>query len=183
MKTDEVHVIHLRLARISDMFEMPQTDLFSEYRNFLTGVDLCLSELRSTNLHRPVRLEIELPPSAIDENARPERFNPTLRRYCDHRIRYDVKERRAMRLGGMSALRIGLPLAIVGLVLTAWSTHRADGSEITAVVDHIGWVLAWLGLWFPLDQVLFYPLSYRREERALQRLRDAEVVISAYWPA
>ena len=42
---------------------------------------------------------------------------------------------------------------------------------------------AWLGLWFPLDQVLFYPLSYRREERALELLRDADVVISAYWPA
>jgi hypothetical protein len=28
------------------MFELAQTDFFSEYRNFLTGVDFCLSEMR-----------------------------------------------------------------------------------------------------------------------------------------
>jgi len=35
---------------------MPSTDLFSEYRNFLTGVEICLSELRSRRSGRPVRL-------------------------------------------------------------------------------------------------------------------------------
>ena len=46
-------VIELRLMRAHDMFEMPQTDLFSEYRNFLTGVDFCLSELRGRRSWRP----------------------------------------------------------------------------------------------------------------------------------
>ena len=48
------------------------------------------------------------------------------------------------------------------------------------VADHLGWVLGWLGLWYPLDQLLFYPLAYGREQRALRRLRDAEVVIEPY---
>ena len=37
-------VIELRLMQASDMFERPHADLFSEYRNFLTGVDFCISE-------------------------------------------------------------------------------------------------------------------------------------------
>ena len=44
-----------------DMFELTQTDLFSEYRNFLTGIDFCIGELRARRSRRPVRLEIHLP--------------------------------------------------------------------------------------------------------------------------
>ena len=51
-------VIALRLIRPREMFELSQTDLFSEYRNFLTGVDFCLSELRVRRAAGKVRLEI-----------------------------------------------------------------------------------------------------------------------------
>ena len=82
--------------RPADMFEMPQTDLFSEYRNFLTGMELCMSELRARLSRRPVRLVIELPESEITEDL-PARFVATLHRYCDHRLRYTTTERRALR--------------------------------------------------------------------------------------
>ena len=72
-------VIELRLQRPHDMFEMPQTDLFSEYRNFLTGVELCVSELRARRDRRPIRLEIELPAEEIDDEL-PARMARTLTR-------------------------------------------------------------------------------------------------------
>src|SRR2546430_15276617 len=89
-------VVELRLMRVHDMFEMPQTDLFSEYRNFLTGIDFCLSELRSRRSRRPVRLEIQLPHDQIDDGVA-ARLSPTLRRYCEHRIRYNPREAHAER--------------------------------------------------------------------------------------
>src|SRR5436190_9980968 len=107
-------VIELRLQRPHDMFEMPQTDLFSEYRNFLTGVELCVSELRARRDRRPIRLEIELPAEEIDDEL-PARMARTLTRYCDHRIRYNAREQRATRFNGFSSLRIGLPIAAGGL--------------------------------------------------------------------
>jgi hypothetical protein len=45
------------------------------------------------------------------------------------------------------------------------------------VVDTGGWVLVWIGLWFPLDTLIFTPLTYGRENRVLKRLRTAQVVI------
>jgi hypothetical protein len=175
-------VVELRLMRVHDMFEMPQTDLFSEYRNFLTGVDLCLSELRSRRSRRPVRLEVHLPPEEIDDGV-PERLSRTLRRYCAHRVRYNQRETRAQRTGGISALRIGLPVSAVGLVLTAVaSTMRPATGAANLVTDHLGWVLAWIGLWFPLDQFLFYPLAYGRESRVLRLLSDASVVVIPHRP-
>lgn len=175
-------VIELRLMRAHDMFELPQTDLFSEYRNFLTGIDYCISELRSRRSWRPVRLEIRLPPAEIDPGVA-ERLTRTLRRYCKHRIRYNQREARATRVGGTSALRIGVPVTAGGLGLTALATAiRPSGGVAQVVVDHLGWVLAWIGLWFPLDAFLFYPLGYGRESRVLRLLAEAEVAISPHRP-
>jgi hypothetical protein len=175
-------VVELRLMLVQDMFEMPQADLFSEYRNFLTGVDFCLSELRSRISRRQVRLEIQLPASEIDDGVA-ARLSRTLRRYCAHRIRYNGREMRAQRFGGVSALRIGLPVSAVGLVLTVVATTIKLGSAGNIVTDHLGWVLAWIGLWFPIDQFLFNPLAFSRESRVLRLLASAEVVVTPYQPS
>ena len=58
-------VIELRLNHAEEMFALAQTDLFSEYRNYLTGVEYCLSVLRSQRIRAPVRLELSLPSSEV----------------------------------------------------------------------------------------------------------------------
>jgi len=45
------------------------------------------------------------------------------------------------------------------------------------VIDIVGWVLAWLGLWYPFDKIIFYPSDYVRENRALEELRDAPITV------
>jgi len=173
-------VVDVRLAQALDMFELPRTDLFSEYRNFLTGVEFCISELRGRRDRRPVRLQIQLPPSEIDDSL-PDLLARTLSRYCAQRMQYNRREQRATRYNGISALRIGIPLAILGLVLTALAVRIADeDSALRLVEDHIGWVFAWIGLWFPLDAFFFYPLGYGRENRVLALLAEAEVVVHPY---
>jgi hypothetical protein len=176
-------VIELRLGQASDMFEMPSTDLFSEHRNFLTGVDFCLSELRSRRSRRPVRLEIRMPAEEIDDGVA-ERLARTLRRYCNHRIRYNRRESQAQRVEAVSAFRIGIPISALGLALAAAATKiRPPGGVANLVADHLGWVLAWIGLWFPLDQFLFNPLAYGRETRVLHLLASAEVEVRPHRPA
>ncbi len=107
----------------------------------------------------------------------------TLRRYCNHRIRYNRRESQAQRVGGVSALRIGIPVSALGLVVAAAATRiRPAGGAANLVTDHLGWVLAWIGLWFPIDQFLFYPLAYRRESRVLGLLAGAEVDVTPHRP-
>ncbi len=179
----KVQVVELRLVRAQDMFEMPQADLFSEYRNFLTGIDFAISELRARRSRRPVRLDIRLPPEAIDDEVA-ERLSRTLRRYCKHRIGYNRRETRAIRIDGVSAFRIGVPVSAVGFVMVGAATDiRPEGGVIQQITDHLGWVLMWVGLWFPLDELLFYPLGYGREERVLRLLADAELVVTPYEPS
>lgn len=178
MRPEEDHrTLHLRLSRAADMFEMPQTDLFSEYRNFLTGVDFCISELRSHPKSGPVRLELELPSSEIDDETE-AKLQRTLRRYCDHRLTYNERERRAVRIDGLASLRVGIPVAIVGLLVAVLGARAAGTSgNSNVLLDTGGWVLTWVGLWYPLDTLLFSPLGYGRENRVLLSLRDAAVEV------
>lgn len=175
-------VVELRLIHPREMFQLPQADLFSEYRNFLTGVDFCLSELRGRLSARPVWLEIALPANEIyDDTA--SRLAVTLRRYCEDRIRYNRRESLAQRLGGVSALRLGLPIAAIGFALAVAANLIQPANGLPHVIaDTLGWVLVWIGLWFPLDQLLFYPLGYGRESRALRLLSYAQIELIPYEP-
>jgi hypothetical protein len=76
------------------------------------------------------------------------------------------------------ALQPCLPITLLGLAITAIAFHTGDGDDPqTAVVDIIGWVLAWLGLWYPFDKLIFYASDYVRENRALEALREAQITV------
>jgi len=180
MNRGRSQVIELRLHRAEEMFVLAQTDLFSEYRNFLTGVEYCISLLRSRRSRSPVRLELSLPPAEFDDGLG-DRLSVALRRYCDQRIRYNERERRAVRLDGLWSLWVGIPIIVIGYLLVIFEA-RLVGHAGNIVLDTTGWVLVWVGIWFPLDTFFFSPLGYGRENRALQHLRDAEISVTTWQP-
>jgi len=180
MKRGSGKVIELRLNHAEDMFALAQTDLFSEYRNYLTGVEYCISLLRSQRLRSPVRLQLSLPPAEVKDDMA-DRFSVALRRYCNQRIRYNERERRAVRLGGVRALAVGVPIVVLGYLLVVFE-GRLVGPSGNIVWDTTGWVFVWLGIWFPLDTFFFSPLGYGRENRALEYLRDAEITVTTWQP-
>ena len=172
--------IELRLNRVEEMFFLAQTDLFSEYRNYFTGVEYCISLLRSQRIRRPVRLQLSVPPAEFDDTLG-DRVGVALRRYCDQRISYNDRERRAVRLGGLWSLWVGVPIVVIGYLLVIFE-DRLVGHAGNIVLDTTGWVLVWVGIWFPLDTFLFSPLGYGRENRALRNLRDAEISVTNWQP-
>ncbi len=175
-------VIELRLNRVDEMFVLAQTDLFSEYRNLLTGVEYCISLLRSRPaVHVRLRLRLSVPPAEFGEDL-DYRLGVALRRYCDQRIRHNEHERRAVRLDGLWSLWVGVPIVVFGYLLEIFES-RLVGHGGNIVLDTTGWVLVWVGLWFPLDTFFFSPLAYSRENRALRHLRGAEISVTTWPPA
>jgi hypothetical protein len=181
MNRGRSQVIELRLNRAEEMFVLAQTDLFSEYRNFLTGVEFCISLLRSQPIRWPVQLQLSLPSAELVDGLS-DRLGVALRRYCDQRISYNQRERSATRLGGVRSLWIGVPLAVIGYLLVVFEDSIA-GRSGNIVLDTTGWVLVWVGVWFPLDTFFFTPLGYTREIRALKHLRDAEISLTTWQPS
>jgi hypothetical protein len=170
-------VIQLDLVRAVDMFETPPVELGATHGTFQPGVDLCIAELEARPTLRPVQLEVTLPQAEISAGLE-ERLTTTMRRYCDERSYRNDRKRRSTQRSGVRALFIGVPITLFGLLITAVAFHVGDSDDPqTAVVDILGWVLAWLGLWYPFDKFFFYATDYVRENRALDALRDARITI------
>lgn len=176
MSDTEPQVIHLRLESASEMFQPPQADPFSPYFNYLTGLEYCLSLLLSRGSRAPVRLEVSLPAAEATEGVG-GRISGALRRYCEHRIACNDRERRAGRRTGLAALWIGVPITIVGFCLAFPYVISGVNEHVTSVLDTGGWVLVWIGLWYPLDTLFFSRIQYDRENRALRLLKDASIVV------
>jgi hypothetical protein len=112
------------------------------------------------------------------------RIDPTMRRYCDHRIAYNIREQRDSRFDGIASLWIGLSIAAAGMLIVILGFKVVNTTENGGLVlDTGGWILAWVGLCYPLDSLLFTPLGYRRENQALRVLHDAEMVVRPRAPA
>ena len=99
---------------------------------------------------------------------------------CD-RISYNERERRAVRLGGLRSLWVGVPIVVIGYLLVIFE-DRLVGHTGNIVLDTTGWVLVWVGIWYPLDTFFFSPLGYGRENRALRHLRAAEIAVTNWQP-
>ena len=80
-----------------------------------------------------------------------------------------------MRRDAYAALKVGVPVALVGLAI-AVATAVAQTED--TLPNLAGWVLAWVGLWYPLDAILFASVSPKRENGILVRLQEAEVVVN-----
>ena len=172
---DETDVIHLRLGRLDDMFRPSQSDVMSPSYRSEAGIDYCISELRSRRSRLPVRLELELPTPQLDaEMLTPLRL--ALTRYCQDRIGRNDRARRIARRDAYAALKLGIPVAIIGLAI-AVATAVAQTQDDFTLPNLAGWVLAWVGLWYPLDAILFSSVTPKRENAVLARLQAADVVV------
>ena len=175
---DETEVISLRLARVEEMFETPAWDGASPPVGFEPGIDVCISELRARRSRAPVRLELSLPSQRVDP-ATSTHLHQAIGRYCEDRMASNDRARRGTRRDGYAALKVGIPVALVGLAI-AVATAVANTNDDYTLPNLAGWVLAWVGLWYPLDRFCSRPSCPKRENAVLARLQQAEVAITPY---
>lgn len=171
------NVISLSLSHVGEMFDAIPSDPLAEDRLFESGVDHCLSVLRSHPLRGPIRLEVTLPAASIDSET-PGQLTRSLHRYCDQRMAANHRSVQATRLEGFQTLFIGVPLVVAGLLIVFMASQLVEEhGNPNLVLQTIGGVLAWVGLWFPLDTMVFTPQALLRENRVLRRLRKAELSV------
>ena len=65
----------------------------------------------------PVRLELALPAQRVDAETSTH-LRQAVDRYCTDRIVRNDRERRGTRRDGYASLKVGIPVALVGLALS-----------------------------------------------------------------
>jgi hypothetical protein len=145
------------------------------------GVDELLGELLGRpGVRRSRRVVLTLPATALDDAGLGGRLEAGLRRWCAARTERVERESRALWRQGLWSLRGGLVLFVVGLAL---STDFLEPDVPQYLQDLLGngvfSVIAWIGLWYPLDLLFFARSPAKREMRALDALAMMPVEVRA----
>lgn len=145
------------------------------------GVDELLGELLGrSGIRRRRRVVLTLPAAALADPQVAARLETGLRRWCTARTERVERESRSLWRQGLWALRGGTVLFVVGLVL---STNFLEPDVPQFFQDVLGngvfLVIAWIGLWYPLDLLFFARSPAKREMRALDVLATMPLEVRA----
>jgi hypothetical protein len=172
--------VTLRLDALSSLFSVPEPDYFDETATLVPGVDEMFEQLWHRNVDDGVRTTIEVPPADVAPGV-DARISAALTRYCAARIRSIDHQIRAYRREGTSGFLIGIVLLAVGLALSQVTLHSDDLPDSLRVFfgEGLFLVAAWVGIWYPLDVLLYSPRPLRRDRAILTAMAATEVVVLA----
>lgn len=166
----------IRLRTAEDLFRTPEPDRFPTTGRLVSGIDELLNQLRARRPAKRVRSIILLEQTAGAPAE--EVLADLIKRYCDLRL-HDLEmhlrvDRRDMR----REVAVGLLLFVLGVGLSSeFGSSHWPGEVNSLLGEGVFLVVAWVGLWYPLDHLVFGRRPLRRERNVLRALRDTEVTI------
>ena len=172
--------IHLR--RAEDLLAPDPTGLLDpdgDDARTAPGVDDLLAELlaRPRPGRRRDTVVITMPPAAIEADTR-DRLAAGLARWTARRYERCARESAVLWRQGLFSLRSGTVLFVIGLVLSSGFLESDVPGFLQDVLGNgVFLVIAWVGLWYPLDSLFFARLPLRRERKALEALRRMPVEV------
>jgi hypothetical protein len=174
-----VHEVTIVLGSVEELFAPPTVHPFGELGALLSGIERLVEQLKATYRKHRLRAVIVLE-NVGDGNPAvlAQQVGPAISRYCELRIHELEHQRASLRRDGLSALTIGIPLLLVGILLS--ELFRRSGAPdlvTTFVADGLLLVIAWVALWYPLDTLVYYGRPLSREIRVLRAMQHMEVVV------
>jgi hypothetical protein len=101
-----------------------------------------------------------------------------VRRYCQLRVEQRSREVRLLWRQGVRSLTIGFLLFLAGLVLSFYFAQpNLARFWQNAFGDGVFLVVAWVGLWYPLDLLFFARRPVRREIGVLTAMQTLQLVV------
>jgi hypothetical protein len=166
--------VWVRLESPAAMFA-PSEDMLSPQARLRSGIDDLMLQLRARRLTKIRHVTVLLPASELQGGAGP-RLAAAVRRYCELRLREIELDRRVIRRDGWAALGLGVVLFAVGLWLSSVFLAKGIPGPVKDLLGNGAFlVIAWVGLWYPLDSLVFTAQPLKREQRALVALSRARL--------
>jgi hypothetical protein len=145
----------------------------------ISGMEELILELTPRKVGGGVRLTVVLPSDQIEAGIYSEVLN-AINRYCELRLRQTQLELTAQRREGLSALRVGSLLFLFGIGVSYVLTRDTIPDTVQAVFGNgIFLLIAWLGLWWPLDLLVFTRGPLVRRKKILRTLETVDLHLVA----
>ena len=169
--------VKLRLHTPSELFSVPTPDFRDADARLRPGIDQIVDELEARWTLPAVRIVVSVPLGASEGWSVADLADAVKRYVALRRRRIDL-ETRKLRREGVGALRLGLPLFVVGLAVSYFLTRGDDPLIVQVVLGYgVFLVISWIGLWYPLDTLLFSRRPYVRELHALKHVERADFAL------
>ncbi|MDT5140286.1 MAG: hypothetical protein QOD58_4548 [Mycobacterium sp.] len=175
-----------RLPSVDVVIKLDTADeLFAaDPRGLLTGgcrIDSGMDELVERLLAQKKilaeqRIVLDIAEECSDEMA--ANVVAAVRRYCELRLRRADREHDLVWRQGKRSLLSGSLLFAAGIALSYTFTRPAMGEPANDLLGNgVFLVVAWVGLWYPLDLLFIAREQAKREVRVLDRMRTVPVVV------
>lgn len=169
----------VQLDEPNDLFEARGADVERGRASQAPGIESVEDTLRSRPRTPPTRLVIVVPRDKATQSI--ERgFRRAIARYCEARIAHAEHELEAIKADGWRTLLFGAVVLGIGLALSQAVLRSSLPKELRDFLgDGLFLVVAWVGLWYPLDTLIYSGRPYRHEATMLRTLSELEVVVRA----
>ena len=144
------------------------------------GIDQIRDELDARPLPALLEAVIVLPRAQLKPDLSGD-FARAVERYCQMGIAKAESEIRMLRREGIRTLLIGLSLFVVFVSIAEALVHTSLPSPVKNFLgaDGLFIVVGWVGLWYPIETLLYSPRPYRREIAVLQTIRRMRIEVRA----
>lgn len=167
--------LRLPLSHPNELFEPPEFDVANGVPPGDAGIDQIRRELNHRALRIPVRLVLEMPADHATSHIE-RRIKLAIERYSQTGIQRVERELGALYREGWQTLLIGAALLAASLLA---STEILSSGAAKTFKDFFGnglfLVAAWVGMWWPLETLIYSPRPFRHERKLLRAIGSMEI--------
>ena len=170
----------VRLEDPNELFEPRAADVERGRPPEVSGIERIREALSVRRRNASGRVTVVLP----EEKATAEvehGLRQALSRYCQAGIERNRYELASIRRDGLQTLLSGAVVLAIGLILSeaVLRTHSIPKELRDFLGNGLFLVVAWVGLWYPLDTLFYSGRPFRRERRMLEELCRMELTVRA----
>jgi hypothetical protein len=169
----------IELDNVDELFSVDPRDLLAGAHRIDSGMDELVERFLAQKTITPEqRIVLNIAAECSDEVA--ATVTLAVRRYLQLRMRRAVREHNLIWRQGKRSLFSGSLLFVIGVSLSYAFTRPIMGEVVEGLLGNgVFLVVAWVGLWYPLDLLFIAREQAKREIRVLGDMLDVPVVVRA----
>ncbi len=170
----------LELGEADEFFADTEPNVAAGRPALPSGIDQIREELDAHSLPAALATVIVLPRAQVKPGLSCD-IATAVDRYCEMGIAKAENEIRTLRREGFRTLLIGLSLFVVFVSIAEALVHTGLPSPVRNFLGEDGLfiVVGWVGLWYPIETLLYSRRPYRREIAVLRVIRRMQIEIRA----
>jgi hypothetical protein len=177
-RSEPARELTLELGEADEFFAGSESRVAAGRPPLPPGIDQIREELDAHSLPGALATVIVLPRAQVNPGLSAE-IGRAVERYCVMGICKAENEMRMLRREGIKTLVIGLSLFVVFGILAETVVRTSLPSPVRDFLGEDGLfvVVGWVGLWYPIETLLYSHRPYRQEIAVLRLIRRMQIEI------